>query len=404
MGSKRLRRTLSLPLVTMYGLGNILGAGIYVLIGKVAGYAGSGTVLAFLVAMVIAGLTAFSYMELAGRYPVSASVSMYLHHAFGRRWLSVLVGLAMVAGGITSAAALAQGFAGYLGVFLTISPVVASIGLLVLIGLLSVKGIGESAVVATIFTVVEIAGLLLIIWFGRSAFTVVDPVSVLSIDSAVGLSGLLGGVFLAFYAFIGFEDMVNVSEEVKNPRRTMPLAILLSLCTATVLYLLVVVVSTHLVGPADLAQSKAPLTLVYQKTGASNWAIISAIGIAAAVNGVIVQVIMGSRILYGLARQGWLAKGFAELSKTTKTPLTATFVVVGCMILATILLPIVSLAQLTSLLILGIFALVNISLVKIKRAHKKHGGFITVPMVVPVFGALSCSAVILYELRNLLIN
>ncbi|MCE9514416.1 MAG: amino acid permease, partial [Mycobacterium sp.] len=130
----RLSRSLGLPLVTLYGLGNILGAGIYVLIGKVAGFAGSSTTLAFLLAMVTAAVTALSYMELSGRYPVSASVSVYLHRAFGKRWLSTGIGLAMVGGGITSAAALAQGFAGYLHSFVSVPTVVASVGLLVVLG------------------------------------------------------------------------------------------------------------------------------------------------------------------------------------------------------------------------------------------------------------------------------
>src|SRR5690606_2323441 len=227
-----LRRSLNLPLVTLYGLGNILGAGIYVLVGKVAGAAGGSATLAFLIAMAIAGLTAFSYMELASRYPVSASVSVYLHKAFGKRWLSVMIGLAMVISGIASAAALAQGFAGYLGSLLGVPILIASVGIILLVGLVAVKGIGESASVAATFTVVEIVGLLLIVWFGREALGSVNISDIASIDQAKGVSGVMAGAFLAFYAFIGFEDMVNVAEEVKDPRRTMPRAILLSLAAA----------------------------------------------------------------------------------------------------------------------------------------------------------------------------
>src|SRR3990167_6389720 len=141
----KLKRSLGLPLVALYGLGNILGAGIYVLVGKVAGFAGASTTLAFIIAMITAAFTAFSYMELSGRYPVSASVSVYLHKAFGKRWLSITIGLAMVLGGVTSAAALAQGFAGYLGSFMAVPTAVASVGLLLLLGAIAIKGIGESA-------------------------------------------------------------------------------------------------------------------------------------------------------------------------------------------------------------------------------------------------------------------
>lgn len=396
----KLKRSLSLPLVSLYGLGNILGAGIYVLVGKVADYSGASTTLAFLIAMVTAAFTAFSYMELAGRYPVSASVSVYLHKAFGKRWLSIMIGLAMVAGGIASAAALSQGFAGYLSSFVAIPAVVASVGLLVVLGAIAIKGIGESAKTAALFTAVEVLGLLLIIWFGRSAFGQTDIGSVFTIDPAVGLSGVVAGAFLAFYAFIGFEDMVNVAEEANNPKRTMPLAILIALVASTLLYLLVVIVSTTLVKPAELAESSAPLTLVFERSGATNVWILGLIGMVATVNGVIVQIIMGSRILYGLANQGWITHRFAQVHEKNKTPVTATLVVVGIMIAGTILLPLVSLAQLTSLLVLSIFTLVNMSLIVIKRRGDKHQGYITVPIAVPYIGAALCLCTIAYQIFN----
>jgi amino acid transporter len=394
----KLKRTLGLPIVTLYGLGNILGAGIYVLVGKVASLSGTSTTLAFVIAMVTAAFTAFSYMELAGRYPVSASVSVYLHAAFGKRWLSVLVGLAMVAGGIASAAALAQGFAGYLHSFVAVPTVAASVGLLIALGLLAIRGIGESAKAAALFTLLEVGGLILIIWFGRGAFSHTDVRHIFTIDPAVGVSGVVAGAFLAFYAFIGFEDMVNVAEEAKNPRRTMPLAIMFSLILSTVLYLLVVVVSTTIVSPAELAQSSAPLTLVFERSGVTNGEILSLIGMLAAVNGIIVQIIMGSRILYGLANQGWITTKLAAVDKQRKTPVAATVVVLAIMIVATLLFPLVSLARLTSLLVLSIFALVNISLIIIKRRDSHRRGYVTVPSMVPYTGATLCLGTIIYQL------
>ncbi len=385
-----LRRTLGLPLLTLYGLGNILGAGIYVLIGKVAGFAGTSTTLAFVVAMVTAAVTAFSYMELAGRYPVSASVSVYLHRAFGKRWLSTVIGLAMVGGGVASAAALAQGFAGYLRSFVPVPTVVSSVGLLMLLGAIAIKGIGESATAAAALTGLEVLGLVLVIWFGRRAFGEVEPATVLAIDPAVGVGGLVAGAFLAFYAFIGFEDMVNVAEEVKNPSRTMPLAILFALLASTVLYLLVVVVATALVPPADLAASEAPLTLVFERSGAHHGQVLSVIGLIAAMNGVIVQIVMGSRILYGLAQEGWIHRGFGRVHRSLRTPVRATLAVLAAMVAGTVLLPLVSLAQLTSLLVLIVFTLVNASLIVIKRRHPEHGGYIDVPTPVPYLGVALC--------------
>ena len=386
----RLRRTLGLPLVTLYGLGNILGAGIYVLVGKVAGFAGSSTTLAFIIAMVTAAVTALSYMELAGRYPVSASVSVYLHQAFGKRWLSTTIGLTMVGGGVASAAALSQGFAGYLNSFISVPTIVSSVGLLAVLGAIAIKGIGESAKMAALLTGLEVLGLVLVIWFGRTAFTHIDVGGLVALDPAVGIGGLFAGAFLAFYAFIGFEDMVNVSEEVKNPSRTMPLAILLALLVSTALYLLVVVVSTTLVSPSDLAESEAPLTLVIERSGASQGVLLSTIGMIAAMNGVIVQIIMGSRILYGLATEGWIHSRFARVHRAYQTPVTATLVVLAAMIAGTVLLPLVSLAQLTSLLVLIIFTLVNAALIAIKRRHRDHGGYIKVPTAIPYVGVALC--------------
>ncbi len=395
-----LRRTLGLPLVTLYGLGNILGAGIYVLVGKVAGFAGSSTTLAFIIAMVTAAVTAMSYMELAGRYPVSASVSVYLHRAFGKRWLSTTIGLTMVGGGIASAAALAQGFAGYLNSFVSVPTLIGSVGLLVVLGTIAIKGIGESATMAAVLTGLEVLGLVLVIWFGRDAFAHIDVGGLLAIDPAVGIGGLFAGAFLAFYAFIGFEDMVNVSEEVKNPSRTMPLAILLALVVSTVLYLLVVVVSTTLVSPAELAGSDAPLTLVFERSGARYGLVLSLIGMIAAMNGVIVQIIMGSRILYGLATEGWIHRSFGTVHRSFQTPVTATLVVIATMIAATAALPLVSLARLTSLLVLIIFTLVNASLIVIKRRHRDHGGYIDVPTAIPYLGVALCLGTIVLQVFN----
>jgi amino acid transporter len=398
--NQRLKRSLSLSTLTLYGLGNILGAGIYVLVGKVAGFAGSSTTLAFVLAMFIAGLTAFSYMELSGRYPVSASVSVYLHKAFGKRWLSVLIGLAMVVSGIASAAALSYGFAGYLSSFTNIPRPLASLGLLMTVGLLALKGINESAKAAALFTLVEVLGLVLVIWFGKGVFSSISLSQTFSIDPSFGLSGLFAGAFLAFYAFIGFEDMANVAEEVKNPKRNMPLAILYSLIISTVLYLLVVIVATTLVNPAELTTSSAPLTLVLERSGANFYSILSIIGMVATFNGVIVQVIMGSRILYGLSNQGWLPSFFSKIHGKYRTPTNATAIVVLLMIIGTLLLPLVSLAQITSLLVLSIFACVNASLIIIKRRHPQHGGYISTPIIIPYIGFLSCLFLIGYQTFN----
>lgn len=393
----KLKRSVSLPILTLYGLGNILGAGIYVLVGKVAGQAGMQAPTSFLIAMLVAALTAFSYMELSSRFPVSGSVSVYLHKAFGHKGLSIGIGFAIIASGIASAAALAQGFAGYASTLLPINTALLSVGLLLALGLLAMKGIKESAVAAAVLTIVEIGGLIFVIWAGRNAISNFEISSLAPIDPAIGFSGILGGAFLAFYAFIGFEDMVNISEEVKKPRTNMPIAIVLSLISAAMLYLLVIVVAIGVVPPNELAQSSAPLALVYEKAGSQSALAIISIGMVAAINGVVVQIIMVSRILYGLGREGWISPSFSKVNARTKTPVLATLATVALMIIATVAWPLLSLAQLTSMLVLGIFCLVNTALIKIKLTHGDLRDHLKVPIIIPVLGLVSCVGLIVYH-------
>lgn len=396
--TSELKRSLGLPLLVLYGLGNILGAGIYVLVGKVAGEAGANTVLAFLIAMAIAGLTAFSYMELSSRFPQSASVSVYLHKAFGWRWLSVGIGILLVLGGVASAAALSQGFGGYLRSIVDVPILLSAVGLIVTLGVLAARGMAESAKFAAVITLVEVAGLLLIIWFGRGSIADADLPAMLHIDSAIGIGGVLVGAFLAFYAFIGFEDMVNVVEEVKDPRRTMPLAILVSLVSATVLYLLVVIVSIAAVMPSELAASNAPLNLVFSRLSSIDPLFISVIGLAATVNGVLVQIIMGSRILYGLSKQGWLPPGLSAVSRKRQTPVYATALVAAAMVVGTLVLSLVSLASITSFLVLTVFVLVNMSLIVIKLRHRADKAPVSVPLAVPAIALLCCCGLIAFQI------
>ncbi|MEZ6330780.1 MAG: amino acid permease [Candidatus Saccharimonadales bacterium] len=269
------------------------------------------------------------------------------------------------------------------------------------IGLLAVRGIGESAKAAAIFTIIEVIGLLIIIYIGKGAIANYDYHTILTIDPSVGWAGVMSGAFLAFYAFIGFEDMVNVSEEAKSPRRTMPLAVLLSLLGATVLYILVVIVATTLVSPSELAATNAPLTLVFQAGGYSASEIITIIGMAATVNGVVVQIVMGSRMLYGMAKQKWINRRFASVHSTYQTPAFATFVVVGLMIIGVIALPLVSLASVTSMLVLAIFATVNAALIVIKKQHPKNPGYISVPILLPWLGVISCAGILVYQLSTI---
>lgn len=371
-----LKRTLTLPLVTFYGLGNILGAGIYVLVGKVAGEAGYFSPLSFFIASIVAAISAFSYAELSSRYPESAGEAVYLYEGFGLRQLSLLVGLMIVFAGIVSSAAIAHGFAGYLQVLIDLPRWLIMVSMLLVLGMLAAWGISQSVRVAATLTVVEITGLLIIIYIGADQVPQLGQYyeqshSLTPGDAPQGFTmlGVISGAFLAFYAYLGFEDMVNVAEEVKDAQRTMPRAIMLCVIISTLLYSLVSLVSISVLTPSELSRSDAPLADVYFAATGRPPLIISVIGMFAVINGALIQIIMTSRLLYGMAHRGWLPGFLASVYPVTRIPLNSTLLSVGLMILFALTLPMVTLAELTSYFILMVFTLVNLALIKIKRDH-----------------------------------
>lgn len=392
-------RRVNLPLLTFYGIGTILGAGIYVLIGKVAGYAGMQTPIAFLIASLLAGLSAFSYAELSVRFPKSAGEAIYIQEGFHLPALSVLVGLLIVAVGMTSTATLLNGLIGYLNDFIVIPAWLVILISVLFMTAVVVWGIGESVLIASIMTVVEIVGLVIIIWVARDSFTLVADKApeIFKLDDAVVWAGVLLGAFVAFYAFIGFEDMVNIAEEVKQPETTLPRGIIIALVLTTLFYFIVALVSILSVAPAELAQSDRPLAFIYEIKTQSDPYFIALISIISIFNGALVQLVMASRILYGMSRRAWLPPVFSWVNKTTHTPIPAILTVSIAVLLLALLLPLLSLAKLTSYITLTIFTLINVALVKIKLRGGVRPKF-QVPLWVPIAGALFCSLFLAYQL------
>lgn len=395
-----LERTLGLTLVTLYGLGNILGAGIYVLVGKVVGVAGLYAPLAFVIAAGVAALAAFSYGELAARYPVSAGEAVYVQNAFRLRPLSIVVGCLIALAGMVSAATLARGFVGYFHVFFTVPGWPVVVLLVAAMGLVAWWGIGESVRVAAVLTVIEVGGLLLVVAVAGNSLTELGqrlPELVPPADPWQW-HGIFLGAFLAFYAFIGFEDMVNVAEEVESPERNLPLGILLALIVSTVLYVLVVLVSVFSVAPEHLAQSDAPLALVYSHATGAKPVVITAIGLFAVINGALIQIIMASRVLYGMSANGWLPAIFARVDPRTRTPAVATVLVTVMVMALALWFPLVKLAGATSLLILVVFSLVNLALVRIKAQTPRVAGVQSIPIWIPVAGFVASLGLLLTQL------
>jgi len=385
-----LKRTLSLPLLTLYGLGTTIGAGIYALIGEVAAVAGTQAPFAFLIASIMAGLTAFSFAELSSRFPRSAGEAYYVQEAFGLRELSVVIGIMVVFAGVISASAIVNAFVGYLHEFVDTPRMLAIISIIILLGLLAAWGIAESVIAASIVTLIEIGGLLMVIWVGGGALEHLPAAIPLILPSAEwgAFSGILAGAVLAFFAFIGFEDMVNVAEETKNPAKTLPLAIIITLVVTTLIYVVISLISILAVPLDQITSHEAPLALIYEYSTGKSAHVLSAIGIIAILNGALVQIIMASRVLYGLGDQGLLPSFLATVNPHTQTPLFATGIVVGIILVLALGFGLAGLAEATSLITLSIFSLVNGSLIRIRLRDGKPAEGACYPLTVPTLGLL----------------
>lgn len=404
--SPQLKRALSLPLVTFYGIGTILGAGIYVLVGKVAGYAGLYTPVAFLLAALLAGFSAFSYAELSARFPVSAGEAVYVERGLGWRKLSLLVGLAIVLIGTISTATLIHGFVGYLEVFFDLPPAAVIVLVGLALGAVVAWGISQSVLVATVMTLLEIGGLLLIIGVAGDSLArlpELGPEMVPPFELSAW-HGIVLGSIIAFYAYIGFEDIVNVAEEVRQPQRNLPRAIVIALLVTTLFYLLIAVVAVLSMAPAQLAQSDAPLAMLYTEATGRSPVVITAISLVSVLNGALVQIIMASRVLYGMSRQGWLPAWLGRVHPRTRTPLHATGLVTLGVLLFALWLPLLSLAKLTSFFTLLVFSLINLSLWQVKRRTPEPAGILVVPRWVPIGGFLASGGFLLYQLTHELLN
>ncbi len=394
-----LDRRIGLGLLLLYGLGNILGAGIYVLVGKVAGEAGYGTPLAFLLASVAAGFTVFSYAELSARYPVSAGEAVYLFEGFRKRGLSILVGVLLALSGIASAATISRGFAGYLQAFWVLPESFLIVVFILSLGLIALWGIAESLKFAALLTLAEILGLLMIVWVGSDSLTGQVVIDLSQIELKEVLSpGIFLGAFLAFYAFIGFEDMVNIAEEVESPQRNLPLAAVLALAVATLLYCAISWIAVSVVSPVELSASDAPLALVYERASGQSSTIISVIGLLAIVNGALIQIIMGSRIIYGMACRGWMPAVFSQVHPGTKTPMYASVLVIVMLLVFALSMPLLNLAELTSFLVLSVFFMVNAALIKVKALYPNPSGVRVFPVWLPWCGLVISAAFIALKL------
>ncbi|NIP31628.1 MAG: amino acid permease, partial [Candidatus Dadabacteria bacterium] len=336
--------------------------GIYVLIAEISIQSGNFTPFSFLVSAIIVSFSAFSYSELSSKYPKSAGEAVYVQQAFSKKWLSSVVGWAIVIIGIVSAATISKGFVGYFQVFYALPPWICVIFLVSTMCVISVWGVSFSLKTAAVMTIVEIIGIAIVIYYcGNNLSYIKANVAdfVPSADIKIW-SNIMVGAFIAFYAYVGFEDIVNMAEEVKNPNRNLPIAILTALIVTTILYIIVsLIVVTSL--PADiLGKTTSPFTDLIEQNSNFPVSIITIISIMAIVNGALIQIIMSSRILYGMASQNISIRFFGHINKRTLTPDYATVFVGLVVLVLAIWFPLVTLAKASSSIILLVFALINV--------------------------------------------
>lgn len=388
MTPQTLKRTFGLGALFIYGLGDILGAGIYALIGKVASEAGYWSWGSFVLALGIALLTALSYAELIRRHPHSGGASYFIQVATKNPHAAFVTGWMLLSVSIVSMATLGNAFLGYaqgLGIQWPSFAIIGSfLGILTAINL---RGIKQSSIANIICTGIEAAGLLIVLGAGIYFLTRnSSPVEMVPSASEFSIESIIEGAALAFYAFIGFEDLANIADEVKEPKRRLPVAVISSLLVAGLFYVLISWVATATVSPDQLARSSQPLTEVVVQSGIRfPLEIFGGIALFAVANTCLLNFITGSRLLYGMAMQKLISPKFEKVHGRYHTPYFAILCIAPISFLLAISGDLRFLAETTSILILLVFCATNYSLIRLKKIEPQHEGF-RVPALIPWLG------------------
>ena len=400
-----LMRTIGPAQMALYGLGSMLGAGIYGLIGKAAGQAGNAVWLSFVVALVAALLTAFSYASLGSRYPRAAGAAYVTERAYGFPLLSFMVGLALVCSGLTSIATQSQVFAANIAALFGLESIPLSwlaLGFLLILTGLVFRGIRELMWVNVLCTLIEAGGLVIVIVAGASYWGSVDYLETPTLPGSDHAALLvMQAAVLAFFAFIGFEDMINVAEETRDPERTVPLGLILAMAAAAVLYIAIAVTAVSVVPWQELAEAPGPITAVMERAAPSVPPLLfTVITLFAVANTALVNYVTASRLIYGMARQGLLPQRLGNVHAARRTPhlaVAALFLVLAPLAL---LGTITELAAATVLLLLLVFTVVNGALFILKGRDGEKRGRFEIPRAIPALGALTCLILIVVRVAT----
>lgn len=404
-GGPQLKRTVGVTQLALYALGSMLGSGIYGLIGKAAGQVGNAVWLSFLVALVAALTTALSYASLGSRYPRAGGAAYVTQRAFRNPLLSFLVGLALVCSGLSSVATQSKVFAANATALLGLSsmPVEAiALGFILILAGIVFRGIQESMWANVVCTIIEASGLLIVIAAGHSYWGSVDLFEIPpeKADSSLLYLVMLGSV-LTFFAFIGFEDTINVAEECKNPQVTIPLALMLATAAAALLYITVAVTAVSVVPWKELSAAPAPLSAVMDRA-APNFpsGILLGITLFAVGNTALVNYVTASRLIYGMSRQKLLPPMLGVVHSGRQTPHIAILALLLVLVPLALTGSITELASATVLLLLFVFTIVNAALAVLKLRPGEPRGAFELPILVPIVGAIVCALLIAFRLRT----
>ncbi len=398
-----LKRVMGPWLLLLFIVGDILGTGIYALTGQVANQVGGVVWLPFLLAFLVALMTAFSYLELVTKYPRAAGAALYTHKAFGIHFLTFIVAFAVMCSGITSASTAARAFAanlsGALGLGLsgTAWITVVGLGFMALVAAVNLRGVGESVKANVVLTCVELTGLLIVIVIGAMAIMAGQgDVSRVLTFKATGDGGafwpVIAATTLAFFAMVGFEDSVNMAEECKNPTRIFPKVLLTGLVITGTIYVLVSIAAITLVPPEQLGEGETPLLKVVQ-AGAPNFPIwiFGFITMFAVANSALINMLMASRLVYGMSREQVLPPVLGRVHATRHTPYVAIgFTTLLAFALIGFVGEVPALGGTTALLLLCVFTVVNVAVLVLRKDGVGHAHFRT-PTILPVLGALACA-------------
>ncbi|MEV4798511.1 APC family permease [Nonomuraea sp. NPDC049421] len=412
-GQPALKRVMGPGLLLLFIVGDILGTGIYALTGQVAGEVGGAAWLPFAIAFIVALITACSYLELVTKYPEAAGAALYVHKAFGKHLLTFLVCFAVMCSGITSASAASRAFAANLATgfgFEAGNTVILLIAMAFMLLVLAVnlRGVGESVKVNVVLTAIELSGLLLVIVLSLYFITggQADFSRVVAFETPEDKSVFLAvsaATSLAFFAMVGFEDSVNMAEETKNPTKIFPRMMFTGIGITGLIYVLVSICAVAVVPVGRLAESETPLVTVVETAapGVPIGELLPFISMFAVANSALINMLMASRLLYGMSKQGVLPPFLAKVHPTRRTPHASIVFTTG---IALLLIAYVSLVPdspvvallggTTSLLLLAVFALVNVSVLVLRREdtgveHFKAG------RVLPVVGTVTCLYLVL---------